>query len=302
MKMYQLLGAWLEDRSRCCAPRSMTQYEGACRFVLLPAIGMLSVESVTRDHVVAIHDAHRSRPTKANFAVKVGRMAWAFGEDHHGLTARNPFQRIKPHPTVNRRNPVSTAEACRVWAVCEQAMLGREAPCSPVWGAYFVLLLLTGMRMREATGLAWADIDLDEGRIRLEKHKTSSTAGAKVLPLSTAAVEHLSRVREAEWSDRWVFPSCIGVRSGRRSRSGHVEHPWQPWQRVCKAAGVGHRTLHDLRRGFASIAHDSGHDIRTIANLLGHRSIVTTEKYVRGSLPRAQRASDSVANAIRGGA
>ena len=293
MSLYKLLSMWLEDRSTCCARRTMIQYEFACRTVLVPSLGHMPIGAVTRAHVLAMHGRNAETPAKANQGVVTGRMAWTFAEDR-GLVApgRNPFHRIKPHPTSKSRNPISPTQAAEVWIVCENAIQALEAPCAPVHGAYFVLLLLTGLRRGEAAALRWSNVELELGALYLTEHKTARSSGVKMVALSSAAVDHLRRIKDFGWSDVWVFPSL-------RSSSGHIEDPHRAWERVREAAGCVGVRLHDLRRGYASMLHSAGHDIRTIASLLGHASIVTTEKYIRPSLEGSRRASDTVAASIR---
>ena len=221
-------------------------------------------------------------------------MVWSFVEDHALVgTSRNPFARIRPHATKRRRNPITSDSGREVWRVCEEAIVRPSSakPCSPVFAAYFVLLLLTGLRMREGTALRIGDFD--GRRIRLERHKSSRRRGAKVIDLSESAAAHLRRVIGFEWSTEWVFPS-------RRSRSGHIEDPWRPWQRVQQSAGVEGVTLHDLRRGFATAVLNGGADLRVVQSLLGHASLATTAIYAVPGAALQRRAAAFAANAFRG--
>ncbi len=191
------------------------------------------------------------------------------------------------------------------------------------------LLYGSGLRLMEACTLRVKDVDFARAQITVRRGK-----GAKdrvtVLPSSVAVVlrAHLARVRALHARDvaqgrgavwmpdalaqrsaasaremawQWVFPArrcyCESV-TGQWRR--HHLHPTAVQRAVTAAvrrSGIVRRaTCHTLRHSFATALLESGYDIRTIQELLGHADVATTMRYThvlqRGALGVRSPADD----------
>ena len=174
------------------------------------------------------------------------------------------------------------------------------------------LLYGAGLRLMECLRLRVLDIDFDRNEITVRDGKGGKDR-VTMLPqsLKTPLRRHLKRVHEiherdladgwgrvvlpealarkypnapAEWRWQWVFPQRGRWRDPRTGKQGrHHVHP-TVLQRAVKDA-VRHSGVvknvgcHTFRHSFATHLLDSGYDIRTIQELLGHKNVSTTMVY-----------------------
>jgi integrase len=128
---------------------------------------------------------------------------------------------------------------------------------------FIYMLLLTGARKGEIGSAKLTD--RVGNAIVLQEHKTSDSAGEKVIHLPDVAVELLD--------DPLRLPH---TRDGYLLGVGNVD---AVWRNIREAAGCPDLRIHDLRHSFASFGLGAGLNLSTVGPLLGHASEQTTKRY-----------------------
>ena len=154
------------------------------------------------------------------------------------------------------------------------------------------LLLGSGIRLGEATGLDQSDLMLDAGFIRVRITKTR----VRAVPISDDAVTALREALAAAPRRGPAEPVFYSPRHRReRLRGSSVSHALP---RILEAAGLPPRTPHALRHGVATLMLAAGAQMQTISEQLGHRNKAITAQFYAHVIPESQRSA--VASLERG--
>lgn len=158
------------------------------------------------------------------------------------------------------------------------------AAAEPDWRAAVALPILTGARLGEILALRWAQVDLTAGLLHITRQTRRGVEGPpkgrrnRTVPLLDSMVEHLK-----------AHQGLVGMRSefvfshpgGSPLTEG--DSKW-PLRRALAAAGItrpeGRIGWHDLRRTFGSHLAMKGADAFQIQQLMGHKSLSTTMRYI----------------------
>jgi len=134
-----------------------------------------------------------------------------------------------------------------------------------------------GLRVSELVTLKVSDIDSARMMLRVEQGKGRKD---RYTILSPRLLVELRAFWKQHRSPSWLFPNRTG---------GHLSinfaqriYTWTK-QRAGLAKGKG---IHTLRHCFATHLLEAGVDLRTIQTLLGHTSILTTQRYLLIRQPR----------------
>lgn len=210
-----------------------------------------------------------------------------------GVVERNPAEFVSSLK-LERRLPVvlsvdeakelveAPAKAFRV----ESEAKGAAAVAAIVLRDLAILELLycSGIRVSELVGLTVGDVDLCSGFVKV----LGKGGKERLCPVGSHAADALGRYKSAHRSGSGPIEPFFAGRSG-----GSVS------QRTVQRVVVRYRSVidknptpHTLRHSFATHLLDSGMDLRTIQEMLGHANLSTTQRYTRVSTRRLMKVYD----------
>ena len=277
---------FLERHARHWKPATLEANRCVIRDRIVPPFGHLTVDAITREHVRDWFASMADRPGTANRSMPVlsvmMRMAELWGYRLHNS---NPCKNTRRYATTPKERFLTPEEMARL-----NVVLTRDEFWCPQAVAVIRLLLLTGCRAGEVIGLQWDWIK--GGRILLPDSKS----GPRTVWLSSAARAVIDAIPRYGDDCPYLFP-------GRPPVKPMSTVPYH-WDRIRREAGLFDVRLHDLRHNWASVAAMNGVDMVTIARLLGHALVETTERYAhlcdRSVADAADRVSGRIDAALAG--
>ena len=232
-----------------------------------PYIGAMMVRDVRPASIRMVMQkcSHFGRGTQEK-VLSALRNIFALAADEDNLILRSPVpSTLKPQGESSKETePLTPEQEQELLRVTEGTSVG-----------YMVRLLLgTGLRRGEMTGLMWSDIDWDERVLYVRRHVVTdvkgtphiedgakTAAGVRTVPLTDGMVAMLREMYGKSHS-LYVFTT----RNGRIYSSTAVTHLWSSMTK--KLSFYCHP--HQLRHTYVTKLFEAGLDIKEIQYLVGH--------------------------------
>jgi len=232
----------------------------------------------------AMRDLHRRRLSAASAARALA--AWrSFSRFclRRGITTSDPARALA-FPRLPKRLP-RTLPAGELAAALDRLAAGAD-PAALRDRALLEIAYSSGLRLAELVGLNRGDVDRAGGLLRVR----GKGRRERIVPVGEGAARALecylaaAAPGPAPAGDRPVFTGPAGTRLSGRTVQRAVR------RRLGEVAGGLGVTPHALRHSFASHLLDRGADLRAIQELLGHRSLASTQVYTHVSKSRLRKA------------
>lgn len=191
---------------------------------------------------------------------------------------------------------IPNKEKRKALAFTEQEQTDFLAQCQSgsTYDNLFTFAFFTGLRLGELLALTWDDYDAENQTISVNKNiavvneytddikgrqktvidTTKTESGERIVPLSQKALEALSSQRSNTSDFVFIFSSNKGTPLSKRNI-------YKVFNKRLEAASIqSHVTFHSFRHSFATRLLEKGADIKTVSELLGHKSIqITLDTY-----------------------
>ena len=312
----QYLTEHVQKRNR---PRTQEEIERLVARHIRPQLGKHKAAAVTRQDVAKLHRSLGGTPRQANFVLAICSKAFSLAEVWNMRPdGSNPCRRIERYPENERERFLTAEELSRLgatlrlaesdglpWTINEVGPKSKHLPkvenrrtvYSRVTTAAIQLLLFTGCRLSEVLNLEWKRANFDDGTITLSETKSDRMGNAirQVVAMNAPARKVLKSLPGPKYSP-WVLPSRNDP--ARPLSKTALEGAWQ---RIKTAADISDVRLHDLRHTAGTYAGQSGANAFLVRDLLRHKNLSMTGRYVNRAADPVRTLGDQVGRQIAAG-
>lgn len=288
MRLHVLTEQWLAQIHQRVKPSTYCKYEGLLRNHILPELGEVVLGEFTREMIVDFSRRRRECGRRCGGALSsktvndilvILSLCFEFAEEEFGLA----MPKIR-YLREDRRE-------ARVLTLTEQTRLTNHLlEEMDIYKFGTLLALYTGIRIGELCALQWTDIKKD----RLCISKTMQRLGKS--GIHVGAPKSPNSFREVPlpvflipWVEQFRRPEGYVIRT---PLSEHSEPRilQRRFQKIAKECGLENVTFHTLRHTFATRCIETGFDVKTLSEILGHSDTKTTlNRYVHSSFALKER-------------
>lgn len=246
------------------------------------------IKNITTNDIAKLHAKYFDKKYFANRALSLLHLmfnlmeTWGYRPKHS-----NPCDGIKKYKENARIRYLSKKELKLFFK--EITHIEKNKPNSLYALSAIKLLFLTGARKNEILTCKWEYVDFEKHLIFLPDSKT----GTKIIYLNTKAIKILKKLYNKP--EREYSPYIIK----NQLFTGHIVHIEHIWKMILKNSRIIDFRIHDIRHTVASHLISTGHNLSDVACILGHKSIMMSQKYAHLSSERAMNTCEAVSKIVK---
>ena len=294
MKYTEWLNIWLENYIKPSSKeRTYIRYSQLIRTHIAPKIGKIDVNDLTPivlqsfvTELLSTGNLRTGKELSPNFVNTVISVI------QNSLKAAN-LVGIASEYTANKiKRPKTKEKHVDCFSVSEQKKIENyilQSGKDKLFG--IVLCLYTGLRIGELLALTWRDIDFGKGLLFVSKTCHDGNDGQKHIRITDSPKTVNSR--RVIPLPKQILPLLKGVK--KRSECEYIvadgDKPvfvrsyQRTFELLLKKLHIPHKGFHSLRHTFATRAIECGVDVKTLAELLGHKNAtITLNRYAHSLL------------------
>jgi integrase len=286
----EYIRAWL-DGPDSLSPKTAERYRQLAEQQIIPHLGTVALQKLRPAQVAAWHGILLKSGGKDGRPLSARTVGHAHRVLHQALARAAKSEIVSRNVASVLSPPKVDAPEIKILAADQIGELLTRLKGHPLH-TIATVAIGTGMRRGELCGLAWGDVDLDGGMIRVEHSMEETSAGTRMKspktrhgrrsikppPVAATAL----RVHRREQLELRFALGAGALMAADLVFTTPTGRPLSPdnlsrdWARAVRARKLPPTTFHALRHVHASALIAAGVDVLTISRRLGHSSPTVT--------------------------
>lgn len=285
---------WLENKKRNIKQSSYAKYSFEIERYIIPQFRKCKLYEIDKNSLCDLITSNRqlSQKTLKHISIIFKSIVGYINEKYDSNIELKDYQFI----SISDKN-------YNVLLVPEQKKLEKyllKQIDLPKLGVY--LCLYTGLRIGELCALKWSDIDLENGILtvnktmqRIQNTDNNSNSKTKIIievpksdtsirdiPLPKHIINLLKKYKSINRNNTYFLTGNMNYIEPRTLQN--------KFKKYLEKSGVENINFHALRHTFATRAIESGMDVKSVSEILGHSTVkMTLEKYVHITMEQKRK-------------
>ena len=306
----QLADLFMKDALDLLKPKTIEERERVLRNWIKPTLGSMKVRNVrSADISIMLDKAQLNSASTLEHVWKVVKRMFSFAlENEYAITANPITEGLKKRIRGALALATATKETRDIGLGVEEVdAIFQEVKGQP-FQIPFHWMLFCGMRIGEALGMKWEDVDFTKDEVNVRRHVSGASKslvkgthwaeddgpmvttpktkrGLRSIPLQAQTKELLELTPEAD-RHGFIYRTSTGTPFWPNHFRNRAFNPLR------KTLGIPKLAPHDMRRFFGSfqLAH-IGTDLITVSKWMGHANPETTMRIYAKLIPELENES-----------